>query len=431
MRKYSKRRSDILQQLKFSIASILTLTASILLAIGISSCEEKLSPLGSEYVRDTVTVNALTLAGNDVCTYASLYKPTLDADGITYAANYASPYLFIGKADNDALKSWAVIKAPFPGDTIGTVRAMQLTLSIRNAFMYGDAIDNTVDFSVYIETKGKVTDSLTSLSKTDLSAQPVGTFQSSIIKDSLTTITIDLDSAMIAPYALTASLAFVIVPNAPMKCIRGFASRDNSDSAKSPFIHYITVKDGVETDRAYKPVYDFHILTDNVPAAPSTFVLRGSSVQRERIVLDIKTLRQRYALDDLTTINTCLLEFTTEPEGYRTSFTPTDTVAPILAQIYNIRKPDSLFVFQSYGIRSDSNANVFLFQCRAAVEEAIRTGADSVVFELRTGFSKRIYTGIVVYMEDYHTTRWAFYDMSAADITKRPKVHLTYSRLKQ
>jgi hypothetical protein len=397
----------------------------------LSSCEEKLSGIGYGFLRDTVAVKTTTLSDSGIFTSSSVAKKDVNALGVTFTLNYASPHLFIGKVPLENLESWIILKAPFVHDSAGSLLSAYLELPMRNTFLYGETSTDSISFSVFLETAGKVTDSTRTLTKADLSANPVGFGFANVVKDSLGTIKVILDSASITPFIHTASLAFVLVPNASMKNIRSFAATDAGDVLLSPKIHYSMLKNGGTTETNYTPKFDYHLVTDDASVLPGTFRLRGAAANRHRFTLDIKAIREQLALDPFTTFNNGLLQLQFEPNETSSSVVPMDTIAAVLAEIAAPQVADSAVILRSYGFRDDIASNAYNFQIREVIEKALRNGLDSVVLELRTGYAFRLFTGVQVAVEDYHVNRWTFYDISATDPTKRPKLFLTYSYLNQ
>ncbi len=397
----------------------------------LSSCEEKLSGIGYDLLRDTVAVKTTTLGDSGIFTSTSVSKKDVNALGVTFTVNYSSPFLLIGKVPTENLESWIVLKAPLLPDTVGAVLSVELELPMRNTFLYGETSTDSISFSVYLETAGKVTDSTRTLTKLDLSANPIGYGYARVAKDSLGTVSVMLDSAAVAPFIHTASLAFVLVPNDVMKNIRSFAATDAGDALFYPQVHYTTLKNGDTTEKYYTPKFDYHLVTDDAPELPGTFRLRGGAAKRHRFTLDIKAIRERLALDPFATFNNGLLQLQLEPTATSSSVVPTDTLAAILAEIAAPQTSDSAIILRSYGFRDDITSNAYNFQIREVIEKALRGGLDSVVLELRTGYALRMFTGVQVAVEDYHVNRWTFYDISATDPTKRPKLLITYSYLNQ
>lgn len=397
----------------------------------LSSCEEKLSGIGYDLLRDTVAVKTTTLGDSGALTSFSFSKKDVNAQGVTFTLNYASPHLFIGKVPSENLESWIILKAPLVSDTEGSLLSAYLELPMRNTFLYGETSTDSISFSVFLETSGKVTDSTRTLTKADLSANPVGFGFASVGKDSLGTIKVILDSASITPFIHTASLAFVLVPNESMRNIRSFAATDAGDVLQYPKIHYSMLKNGDTTGTNHTPKFDYHLVTDDASVLPGTFRLRGAAANRHRFTLNIKAIREQLALDPFATFNNGLLQLQLEPSQTSSSVTPTDTIAAILAEIAAPQTTDSAVILRSYGFRDDITSNAYNFQIREVIEKALRGGLDSVVLELRTGYALRLFTGVQVAVEDYHLNRWAFYDISATDPTKRPKLLLTYSYLNQ
>ncbi|HEY6172540.1 MAG TPA: hypothetical protein VIX80_09815, partial [Candidatus Kapabacteria bacterium] len=359
----------------------------------LTSCEEKLSGIGYNFLRDTVAVKTTTLGDSGIFISSPVSKKDINALGVTFAFNYASPHLFIGKAPTEDIESWIILKAPLVHDSVGSLVSAYLELPMRNTFLYGETTSDSISFSVFLETSGKVTDSTRTLSKADLSANPVGFGHAKVAKDSLGTIKVTLNSTLVAPFIHTASLAFVLVPNDEMRNIRSFAATDAGDVLLYPKIHYSTLKNGdtAATETDHIPKFDYHLVTDDASVLPGTFRLRGAAANRHRFTLNIKAIREQLALDPFVTFNNGLLQL--QLDATSSSVVPTDTIAPILAEITTPETTDSAVILRSYGFRDDMASNAYNFQIREVIEKALRNGLDSVVLELRTGYAQRLFTG--------------------------------------
>jgi hypothetical protein len=396
----------------------------------LAGCQEKISSVGYNFLRDTVFIGTTTLSDTGIFTLTPTTVKIVNTLGRHYTLNYASPYLFMGKVTEEQLESWIVIKAPLVPDTVGTIDSVLLSLPMHYAYLYGDASSTTIDFSVYIETQNKASDSASSLSMSDLSPLPVGSFSGVIATDSTPSITIKLDSLALAPWVHTASLAFVLVPNTAMKNIRVFASNDAGDLLNYPHIEYYSKHDTSLVINFNHPAYDYHFVTDSLSAPAGEFSLRGSVARRERIVLNIKSLKAKLGLNPYATFNNAMLQLHLDPSLSKTSSIPVDTLGPALYELFAPQVPDSAVSLIVFGTRDNNDQNIFNFQIRTVIEDALRKGLDSVTLEMRTGHAQRTISGILVYAEDYHVNRWTFYDVTASEISKRPKLVVSYSYLK-
>ncbi len=397
----------------------------------LSSCEEKISGVGSQFLRDTVFVGSSAIGDSALVRSTAISKKTVNALGRNYALNYSSPYLLVGRNADESLECWSVLRSPLIPDSLGTIKTVSIVLPMNNKYLYGNDADQTIDISVYTETGNKATDSAATLTKADLSSQPVGTFTGTVSKDSLPTITITLDSAVVVPLLKTASLSFVIVPNVGMKTMRAFSSLESGLITSTPHFSYTNKKNATDTITSFitSPVYDYHLAIETFTPPPGTFYLRGVVAQRERFVLNTKLIREKLSLDKYATINTATLQLTTDPSFFKTSATPTDTTAPALVTITAPLKADSAQLLQAYGERDTKIINRFNFQLRNLIESALRNGQDSIVFELRSGYTVRTFNGVNIDVEDYNFVRWVFYNVDAADVSKRPRFLITYSHL--
>lgn len=416
-----------------SIRSTLTslnLLVSIFIAGALSSCEEEITDIGTAFLRDTVITDTRTF--DDIFATASRTKQVVNANGSFYNLNYASPYMFFGIAPEESVEAWAVIKVPFVEENLGAVTSVDLVLSMPFPFVYGSAAEN-VEFTVYTESKKLIAEATTTLSLADLDPEPVATFQGTVADDSVATFTIRLDSAKIAPLLRTVGLSLVIVPHASMKNVRSFASTDFSTSNNRPHLAVTFTKtnpDSTYTQNVF-PSYDFHVVRDQSVPPADQFTLRGAVARRERVTIDIKALRERLAIDPFATVNTALLQLHLVSKS--TAIVPVDTVPPVLVEISTPATEDSAEFLAAYGILDPTNSSIYNFQLRGFIEQALRMNQDSLVVELRTGFTAnptRTINFESIGVEDYHLNRWTFYNMNAPDSLKRPRLSITYSYLR-
>lgn len=400
-------------------------------AVFLSSCQEKISGIGSAYLRDTISSGIHTYSDSSALNFQPLAKRTaIISYGRTAALNTAASALLIGKVSGENLESWAAMKIPIVPDSIGVVLTDTLMLRMRFAYQYGDAADRNIDFSVYTETNNKVNDSTATLSMADL-GQILGTFHGTVAGDSLLTANIPLDVSVMNQYLRTASLALVIVPNSGMNTIRAFASNENGDNTFSPQLKFSIKGTTDTTKKIWYPSNDFHLVISDKAAPSGEFLLRGSYASREKIVINIKNIRNGLQLNPFVTINSALVQVRSDHGLHTQSNVPVDTIGPALASIPNTSVGDSGHSFLEYGSHSTVDPDLYTYQIRSLIEHALRLGDDSVVLELRAGFAYRTVKGSSVDVEDYNIDRWVVYGMDySADLTKRPKLVITYSYLR-
>ena len=402
-------------------------------AVLLSSCTEKLSGVGSMFLRDTITTGTHSYTDSSGFIFRPVIRRTAIAAGQNINLNISATNLLIGKVPND-VESWIALKLPILPDTVGNILTDSLILRMRFPFQYGNPADQIIDFSVKIETNNFVNDSTNSLVSGNLQ-QVVGTYSGIVSEDSLLTISIPLDTATINKWIRTASLSLVLVPNSAMNTIRWFASNENGDNTYAPTLKCLvsSTASNPDTVTIYRnPTIDFYVVTEDTPPPPTgEFMLRGSYAERERIVINIKDIRNQLQLNPFATINSALLQIRSDSKFHTTSNVPVDTLGPALADLPIGSVPDSGRTFIGYGSNSTADPDLYSFQIRDSVERALRSGEDSIVLELRTGFAFRTFNGSSVDVEDYNINRWFFYGMDyTADITKRPKLIITYSYLR-
>jgi hypothetical protein len=409
----------------------LNVLVSILLIGALTSCKEEITDIGTSFLRDTVFTGSQTV--NDLFTLSSRTKQAVYAQERLFNLNFSSPYLFIGSVPDESLEAWPILKVPYIPDSLGTITSVELVLSMPFHFMYGSAGEN-IEFAVYLESKKIITEGTSSLTLTDLDPQPVATFQGSVKSDSVvTSIRLTLDSARVIPLMRTTGLSVVLVPQASMKNIRAFASKENGATKDNPHFSVKFTKSNPDTTytKDELPSYDFHLVADKSSDQPDQFSLRGAVARRERITINIKDIRSRLALDPYTTINSALLQF--QLVSKTSSTVPTDTAPPVLVEISTPNIEDSAEYLGAYGTVDNAANNVYNFQIRGFIEQAIRRNQDSLVVELRTGFPTnptRMINLESIGVEDYHLNRWTFYNAVAVDPLKRPRLSITYSFLR-
>ncbi len=402
------------------------------IVLSLSSCTEKISGIGALYLKDTVSTGIHAYSDSSAFIFQPIVKQTFIAAGQNVNLTINSSALMIGKVSGD-IEAWAAMKMPILPDTIGQVLTDTLILRMRFPYLYGDATDQKIDFSVYTEIGNQVNDSTKSLTIGNLS-QIVGTYSGTVTSDSLLTISIPLDTGIMNKNLRTASLSLVLVPNSNMNTVRAFASNENGDNTFSPTLKLSVInptrKDTAKITR--NPTIDFAIVTDHAAPPPTgEFALRGSYAERERIVINLKNIRTQLQLNPFVTINSALLQLHSDSKLHTSSNVPLDTTPPALADIPNGSVGDSGRTFLGYGSHGTVDPDMYSFQIRDTIEHALRAGEDSVVIELRAGFAYRIFNGSQVDVEDYNINRWVFYGMDyAADKAKRPALIISYSFLR-
>jgi len=417
--------------LKGTLVFLLAAFATVL-----SSCTEKLSVIGSDYLHDTITSGIHVYSDSSALRFQPIFKPTVQIlYGLHEAINSDAPELFFGKVDGD-IEVWAAMKMPLLTSTIGNVLTDTLILRMRppSLYHYGDPNNQVLDFAVWTEEGNAVNDSTQTLDIVK-TIQVVGSFTGTLSKDSLLTVRIPLDSNYLSTRLRTASLALVIRPNPGMNTIRWFASNENGDSTYAPTLKLLTQGPTDTVSVFVHPTIDFHIVVkENTVLPPGEHLVRGSYAARERIIINIDSIRSQLKLNPFATINSGLLQVRTDPQFRTTSNVPVDTIGPSLAYLPHPTGADSGEAFVSYGTSSASDPNLYGFQIRSLIENALRTGMDSLVLELRSGFAFRAFKGSSAAVEDYDVNRWVIYGpeygTSAADVAKRPKLILTYSYLR-
>jgi hypothetical protein len=369
--------------------------------------------------------------------FRPVVKQTVTAStGIAYNMTTASTALLFGNVPGD-IQSLIALKMPIFPDSVGQIMTDTLFLHMRYAYEYGDPNNQTIDFSVYALDDNSINDNTTSISLAN--GKIVGTYATTLRLDTLRDAVIPLDTTIMNPWLRTASLALVIVPNAAMSTIRNYASGENSDnSAYVPTLKLFTKRSATDTSTIFANsvgsfvIKDFYVTKENFTSVPAgEFIVRASYSERERIVINIKHIRDQLGLNPYVTINSALMQIHSDPKYHTSSSYPLDTTGPSLGALGSAFTVDSGHAFIAYGARSLSgDTNLYSFQIRDSIESALRNGEDSLVLDLRGGFAFRSVAGATVDVDDYNINRWVFYGMDCADLTKRPQLVITYSYLR-
>ena len=405
----------------------------LLVIASIVGCKDETSTIGSAYFPDTVQFQTSIRSDTGFIKLTSIARPVVTVSGQPFNITWASPMMIVGRvADaNEQLESWGLLQfSPVNSDdTLAHTVGVRLLLK-DVPYKYGDTTNSHIDFQVYFENKGsnsKISDSTTQLSKSDLSANPVGTFAGDFldVKDSI--LAIPLDSATIMPQLSAASLRFIVTPGPTMTNARGFGTTENTADVNSiPELEY-TVKYGDTTTIIYRtPVLDFHLVHDMSVTPPHEFTLRGSLGVRDSIYLNLTRLSD--SLNTFTTVNNAVLVLHVDPNNTRRSNNVADTAGPNIVQ--NTAISDST-VFEGNGYRDPSDPTIYRFQVRALLEYWLRNPTLNFGFELWSGYSFRTFitNTNAVAVEDNTLNRWTFYGQDYPDSTKRPQIVLSYSKL--
>lgn len=399
-----------------------------LVVVLLCSCKENISTVGSDYVSDSVVRGAATYSEANALRFESIFKPTVSAEGLTYNLNLGSPYLFVGSVSTEQLSAWSLIKIPIIQDSVGQVLDDSLILNMNNGFYYSsDGSSTLLEFDVYIATG--ITDSAATVSASQLVGSPIAHYSAMLDADSTRRIALQLDSSRLFPLLRTTQLALAIVPTSNMNSVRAFASNDNGNASLSPTLQLQVVGPSGAYLTKRTPEFDYHVVSETAIAPSGSFELRACTALREQIVVDTKYIRTQLGLSRFATINSGILQITTDPTQHTTGTTPVDSNVPVLFYRDSVTA-DSIAVIADLGSHSATDQNVLTYQIRTIIEYAVRHQIDTLVFELRNGYGKRPFGTTSIYVEDYNLDRWMIYSQSAADETKRPKLLVTFSYLK-
>jgi hypothetical protein len=417
------------------------LSALILLALVIAStltsCEDKVSTLAAPFYADTVQLK--TTVRNDLgfMQMRTLTVSKIPVGGITHNITLYSPLLLIGRVatEYENVESWGVLQFPvLPDTTFAKVASARLLLRDQN-YRYGDSTTtpNRVDFQLYeySPVANTLLDSTTILSKSQLKAIPAGVFQNDFADKADSVLALAIDTSMLADLK-SASLAFVVTPGNTMTNVRGFGTMQSSDTNARPSLEY-TLKDGSKV--AIRPTTEFHVVSDMSPALPADeFSLRGSLGMRVFDTLALTRPTDSAQLSRFSTINSAELVLTFDPLRSRHSSFALDTAGPAIVRLTSKLSEANIdtgavlpFPSTGYFVASDTT---YHFQIRGILEYWLRNPGSNFGFELRAGYLDRAFSPTNQYgVEDNSINRWTFYGQNATDITKRPKLILSYSRL--
>jgi hypothetical protein len=394
----------------------------LLCACALASCADKISSLGAPYYQDTIQFKTVTL-DSGLMGFAHVQDTFVTALGQTKNLTLESPVMIVGRvvSGTENVESWGVLKFPIIADTLRS-KAIAVRLLLKDVvFRYGDLTNSKVDFQVYEEGAGKVSDSLRSLALTDLSPKPIGTFTGDFGDTANNTLAIPLDSSILSQLGAT-SFAFVVTPGATMTTARGFGTMENGDANAKPQLEYtIRVTPDSTTTVTVQSNLDLHIVKDASTTPPNEFTVRGSSGQRERITFNLARPTDSLQLSRYSTINSAFLVL--HLDNANSGFNA-DSGGPVAVRV--TPTGDTLHAFP---IRDSTDRSIVRYQVRSAIEYWLHDPAQNFGLELRAGFAYRSFQTQFIGVEDYVLDRWTFYGQDSPDPSKRPQLILTYSRL--
>lgn len=414
------------------VATLLLSALTVCGALTLSSCEDKVSTLGAPFYSDTVQFK--TTVRNDLgfMKMRSVSSPKISVGGVAHNITIYSPIMFIGRVATqyENMESWGVLQFPLLADTtFAKVVSARLLIRDQN-YKYGDTTvtPNRIDFQLfeYSPVSGTLLDSTTVLSKSQLIAVPAGVFQGDFADVSDSVLALPIDASMLSDLK-AASLALVIAPGNTMTTVRTFGTMQNTDTNARPSLEY-TLRDSSKV--VVRATVDFHVVSDMSPAVPSDeFSLRGSLADRVFDTLALTRPSDSAQLTRFSTINNAELVLKFDPLRSRHSTLAFDTTGPAIVRLTASNDTGSVLPYPSNGyfVASDTT---YHFQVRSLVEYWLRNPGTNFGFELRSGYINRAFSATdILGVEDNTINRWTFYGQNATDVTKRPKLILSYSRL--
>ena len=405
-------------------------------ALTLSSCTDKISTLGAPYYPDTVEFRTSIRTDTGFMQFSSVIHPSVPVSDTSYNLTYSSPLMLIGRSTKgtDNLESWGVLQFPvLTGDTLSRVRGIRLLLK-DIPYKYGDTTTSKVDFRVYESAgSGKLSYSTTQLALTDLSPDTLGSFQQAAFQDSsdnVVAIPIDTLKLVNGKSDLSAtSFAFVVTPGAGMTNVRGFGTSENvlADANSVPQLEYrVQVDTGIRTI-LLSPLLDMHIVKDQSVTPAHEFTLRGGTGLREFLNFNLSRPSDTAQLNPFSTINGAVLVLQIDPANSATSNLSLDTVGPSIAELTNPNDTGSSL--WTVGYRNHAGDLAIRFQLQTLFEYWLRNPSLNLGLELRSGFVRRTFALSSLGVEDNTLNRWTFYGPDYPDVSKRPQLILSYSKL--
>lgn len=397
-----------------------------LLAFSLSSCEDEVSTIGAPFFNDTISIvtsrDTITPAtpGVALSSYSLPVVPT--ASGINLNGTVGSTTLFIGKAEANAVESWAALKFPvLQSDTLDDVTSVRLLFRVI-PFKHGEQTTQT-DFTVRIEEGGKVTESMESLELSEISAESYGAFQGDMTDTSLHQVAIPLNQSILTHLG-AGSLAFVLVPGT-MTTVRAFGSSEVSDARFHPMLEY-TYTSGAETKITYrKPTLDLSIVKRQRTATADQLFIAGCTNDRLSMAMHPDSL----GIDPAASVNNATLRLTLDPTQSSLGANLRDTLPPAIVLKGMAAQGDTLSTLIAYGTKSTDSPNVYEFQLRDVIEYWLANPTENFGLELRSGYLARSVGSNLIYTEDFTLNRWTFYG-PASTAGLRPELVITSSVLK-
>jgi len=392
----------------------------LLCTFALASCEDKISSLGAPYYADTIQFRTVTRSDSTFFTMRHVQDTFVSANGVTKNLTSASPIMFVGRVNSgtENVESWGLLKFPLLADTLRPkVVGMRMILK-DDVFKYGDPTTK-VDFKVYEEGGGKVSDSLRSLSLADLSANPIGAFTGDLADTVHSTLDIPLDTSLISQLGAS-SLAFVVTPGATMTNVRGFGTSDHSDVNSRPQLEFtIRVSPDSTTTVVLNPTTDLSLVKDASTTPAGAFTVRGSAGTREFVKFNLAT--DSAGLNRFVTVNSAQYVLHLDPANTRLG---TDSIQLVIVHI--TPTDDTL---EAIGVRDTKDPNTIRFEMRNIIEYFVRNPEVNYGFEIRAGFFYRTFAGKYIPVEDNTLNRWTIYGLDYSDPALRPQFILSYSKL--
>jgi len=394
--------SNIRSSKIFPLKILLLLIAAIL----VQSCEDNPNDLGLIFVpaSDTTMTRFLDSQADTMNIAQTNYKK--------YINTSLSTKILVGNYQNYQSKFMLKFKDISPDYDSSTVTSAILTLRYSDYFFENEtgqtsfnAYRMNADYNYSTVTFDSVpSSSYGTISMGNYSGSPVDTqkvevpLNNQLIKDWL-------EYAADTSYS-NKNFGIIFVPDAGSNVIKGFYS-SNNDLAFIPYVTVVYTKNNA-TDTLTLITSDFVTLSDapTTIIPPDRFVLQNGIAYRDRLNFDLSKLPNNVIINNVT------LRLTLDNSASFISST-TDKRIIVGMVVDSLNQTDSLFAEA--------------FQTDSSTYSISTITFNSIFQRWNSGVLPNLGISLKNYFELQNLDRFVFYSPNAADISKRPRLQITYT----
>ncbi|MFN5310741.1 MAG: hypothetical protein ACK5C0_14925 [Candidatus Kapaibacterium sp.] len=392
------------------ITSLSALFCTCLMIVG---CNDRFSPVGSDFLSDTVGVFTVSTDSAALFTSTKSYHRKISSNTL-----FNNGVVYIGKSgDLEAFTLLRMINIP---DTLSQLNAADIvsaTLKLEPIrYTFGDSAANMLQFSVVKVTKlWRPTATLDTITQDYFDSKQLASFSGTIpLQDSVKAITMDFDKDILLDWFKLRKLAgndsaiygIALRPQSGSTVIRSFSTGVvGNTQRKTSTIEVIYRRANAVLDTVIlRSGYDASFLSSSIPQTDDIVIQGGLPLVTE-LVCDFSSLPPNVAIQKAD------LVLTFDPSRSLFGNKGTDS---ILTATY-IDSTRNNLLGTTFGIRT-KGTNTFSYPLVSGFVEAGYRGKN-----------KRGTLLLQVYDRIARTDRYVFYGINHPDKTKRPKMTIIYS----